>query len=180
MPTSLQSMWHCTHFFAAYRLQGMYEKIKAAKSIAVIGGGPTGSELAGEFITDYPDKKVTLIHSGGRLLPDLDPSLSKEAASYFKKLGCEVVLNDRVLEVEEGAAVVTKSGNRYAAELVFWCTGAKMNTEFMKEELSDSLTPDGQIKVDTSLRVVGTRNMFALGDCAAIEGACGDRLQCTL
>ncbi|PHU00324.1 hypothetical protein BC332_30111 [Capsicum chinense] len=40
-----------------------YEKIKSAKSILIVGGGPTGVELAAEIAVDFPDKKVTLVHS---------------------------------------------------------------------------------------------------------------------
>lgn len=52
------------------------EKIKGAKSILIVGGGPTGVELAGEIAFDYPEKDVTLVHNGYRLLEFIGPKAS--------------------------------------------------------------------------------------------------------
>ncbi|KAL9422471.1 hypothetical protein AB3S75_034693 [Citrus x aurantiifolia] len=45
-----------------------FEKVKSANSVLVVGGGPTGVELAGEIAVDFPDKKVILVHRGPKLL----------------------------------------------------------------------------------------------------------------
>lgn len=67
--------------------QAEYEKIKAADSILIVGGGPTGVELAAEIVADFPAKKVTLVHRGSRLLEFIGESASKKALNlaYFKE-----------------------------------------------------------------------------------------------
>jgi NADH dehydrogenase FAD-containing subunit len=68
----------------------MFAALKGATNVLVVGGGTLGVELAGEVLTDYPDKKVTLVHSRDRLLPDMSTRASAAALGWLKKHGCQV------------------------------------------------------------------------------------------
>ncbi|KAK9114825.1 hypothetical protein Syun_021622 [Stephania yunnanensis] len=59
------------------------KKIKSVDSILIIGGGPTGVELAGEIVTDFPEKKVTVVHRGSRLLGFIGAKASKKTLDWF-------------------------------------------------------------------------------------------------
>ncbi|KAK9114834.1 hypothetical protein Syun_021631 [Stephania yunnanensis] len=59
------------------------EKIKSVDSILIIGGGPTGVELAGEIFTDFPEKKVTVVHRGSRLLGFIGAKASKKTLDWL-------------------------------------------------------------------------------------------------
>lgn len=66
--------------------------------MTVVGGGPVGVEVAGEIATDYPNKKVTLVHSGDALLaPNLLPKFQKKVFDDLTKLKVEVLLGQRVI-----------------------------------------------------------------------------------
>ena len=67
--------------------------MKGASSVLVVGGGSLGVEIAGEVLTDFPDKKVTLVHSRERLLPDMTTRASAAALAWLKKHNCEVGLS---------------------------------------------------------------------------------------
>ncbi|KAI9072576.1 hypothetical protein K1719_045463 [Acacia pycnantha] len=66
------------------------EKIKSASSILIVGGGPTGVELAGEIAVDFPEKTVTLVHRGTRLLEFIGPKASRKALKWLKSKKVEV------------------------------------------------------------------------------------------
>lgn len=98
-------------------------KLQIATSVLIVGGGPVGVELAGEIATDFPDKKVfssqclkfnlllhfnglitdqvvasmkvTLVHSGDRLLQFLGNKASQKALNWLQSKKVEVILNDR-------------------------------------------------------------------------------------
>lgn len=65
-----------------------------------------------------------------------------------------------------GGKVTTSKGGQLNADLVFWCTGATPNTDWLKASNADLLDERGFVKVDSSLRVAGKSNVFCLGDCA--------------
>ncbi|KAL1807909.1 hypothetical protein ACET3Z_024899 [Daucus carota] len=54
------------------------EKIKSSQSILIVGGGPTGVELAGEIAVYFPERKVTLVHNGPRLMEMLGAKAAKK------------------------------------------------------------------------------------------------------
>ncbi|MEM8544190.1 MAG: FAD-dependent oxidoreductase, partial [Cyanobacteria bacterium P01_H01_bin.119] len=65
-------------FRAAHR--DVYQKLQAANTVAIVGAGAVGTELAGEIAHAMPDKKVTLISSAASLFPDLPPKLGASLA----------------------------------------------------------------------------------------------------
>lgn len=147
------------------------EKIKGADSILIVGGGPTGVELAGEITIDFPEKKVTLVHSGYRLLEFVGPKASKKALKWLKSKRVDVKLEQTVnLDTISQGAYVTSSGEVIKADCHFLCTGKPLGSEWLKKTvLKGSLNEFGSLKVDPYLRVEGRKNVFAVGDITDIR-----------
>ncbi|KAF5767836.1 putative NADH:ubiquinone reductase (non-electrogenic) [Helianthus annuus] len=154
--------------------QAENEKIKAAQSILIVGGGPTGVELAGEIAVDFPEKKMTLVHNGYRLLEFLGPKASKKTLDWLTSRRVEVKLEQTVnLEgvAEEGSKVYkTSAGEIIRADCLFLCTGKPLASSWLKNTiLGDSLDDNGSLVVDGNLRVKGRKNIFAVGDITNIK-----------
>lgn len=80
---------------ACAELQGMQSLIKKANTIAVIGGGAVGVELATDIKSYYPTKHVTLVHSHDRLLSRFKGNLHEEVLAALEKMEIEVLLKER-------------------------------------------------------------------------------------
>lgn len=65
--------------------QAANEKLRAAKSVLIVGGGAVGVEVAGEIASVLPDKQVTLVHSKRQLLVDDKPRMSNNAIHWLKQ-----------------------------------------------------------------------------------------------
>lgn len=76
-------------------LRSMQVKIKEAKSIAVVGGGPVGVQLGGDIKTYYGEKRVVLIHSRNQLLPSFGKRLHEHVVNKLTEMGVEVMLGER-------------------------------------------------------------------------------------
>ncbi|PIN18531.1 NADH-dehydrogenase (ubiquinone) [Handroanthus impetiginosus] len=146
--------------------QAEYEKIKSSNSILAIGGGPTGVELAGEIITDFPDKKVTLVHRGSRLLEFIGEKAGKKALDWLTSKKVEVILGQSVkLDSESDGVYETSGGEKIRADCHFLCVGNPIGSSWLKETcLKDNLDANGRLMVDSKLRVKGHKNIFAIGD----------------
>ncbi|KAH0714428.1 hypothetical protein KY284_007333 [Solanum tuberosum] len=143
-----------------------YEKIKAADSILIVGGGPTGVELAAEIVADFPAKKVTLVHRGSRLLEFIGESASKKALNWLTSKKVEVILEQSVVVNSQSNGVYrTSGGETIVADCYFLCTGTLFGSAWLKETiLKDSLDSRGRVMVDSNLRIKGHNNIFAIGD----------------
>jgi NADH dehydrogenase FAD-containing subunit len=155
-------------------------EIKAAKSIIIVGGGPTGVEHAGEvgellngkpgwFSTPPPKTNITLITADPKLLPVLRPAIAKIAENKLKKLGVDVIYNTRVANVttkDNKTTVTLAKGEKLEADLYIPAHGVLPNTSYIPDEL---LNDKGYLKTNAStLRVdeAGPR-VYALGDVAS-------------
>ncbi|XAR60182.1 NADH:ubiquinone reductase (non-electrogenic) [Bertholletia excelsa] len=149
------------------------KKIEKARSILIVGGGPTGVELAAEIAVDYPDKKVTLVHKGSRLLQFVGLKASMKSLAWLKSKNVEVKMQQSVdlKSISEGdKTYVTSEGETIKADCHFLCTGKPLSSQWLNETiLKDSLDSDGRIKVDENLRVRGFKNVFAIGDITDVK-----------
>jgi NADH dehydrogenase/putative oxidoreductase len=148
-------------------------------TFVIVGGGPTGVELAGaiaelarhglsrEFRTIDPSMaRVILMQSGRRILPAFPESLSREAAAALTDLGVDVLTGSAVQRIDDGGVVV--SGRRVPAGNVFWAAGvmASPAAQWLKSEADQA----GRVKVTEDLSVPGLPEIFAIGDTALSNG----------
>ncbi|KAJ3671390.1 hypothetical protein LUZ60_007469 [Juncus effusus] len=144
------------------------EKIMKSKSILIIGGGPVGVELAAEIAMDYPDKRISLVHSGPRLLEFISPKASSKASEWLSSRKIRVLLNQSIdLEniSESDRVYKTSAGETIFADTYFDCTGKQIGSEWLGNSiLKEYLNENGRVMVDENLRVGGLKNIFAIGD----------------
>ncbi len=145
-------------------------------TIVVVGGGPTGVELAGMIPTvcrralvrefrhiDTRAVRVVLAEAGPRLLPAFPASLAERARRDLEALGVEVRLGAAVSGVD--AEGVTIGGERIAARTVFWAAGNLASP--LGRALGAPLDRQGRVLVEPDLSVPGRPELFVAGDLAA-------------
>ena len=154
------------------------EDVDAAwTQIVVVGGGPTGVEMAGALCElmqkvlrkDYPDLpsdtyKVTLVEASSGLLNAYPSSLKSYAARQLEKRGVTVLLDTQVTRVTENK-VYLSNGATIDARTLVWAAGIKANS--LAEKLKLPTTRGGRVVVDEQLKVTGYENVFVIGDMAA-------------
>lgn len=151
------------------------EKRAAQLSFVIIGGGPTGVELAGaikELAVDviprdfrYADTRrarVTLIEAGPRLLPAFEASSSGRALRQLQDLGVEVRLNSPVTRVLEDG--VEMGVERLHSFNVIWAAGVRAAP--LTETLHAERGPGGRVKVSPDCSLPGHPEVFVIGDAA--------------
>jgi NADH dehydrogenase len=153
-------------------------------SISVVGGGPTGVEMAGAMaeLVRGPLKSdqataaahidVRLIEAGDRLLPPFSPSLSARTKKDLEKLGVKVLLNTAVKELEH-RKIILKDGTSLASEITIWAAGVKGSPAMTQLNLP---TVGNRISIDQTLQVKNYPNIWALGDIAGAVGKNGKPL----
>lgn len=163
---------------AIQKYEDLVKEIQAAASLVVIGGGSTGVEMAAEIKTDYPDKKVVLVHSHVALAdPELLPSVRQQAKEVLLEKGVELVLGQKVSNLSDlelnvtrkNMTVVTDKGTELITDIVISCTGNKINSAAYSSSLGGCLAKDGALKVNPQLQVEGFENIYAVGDCADVS-----------
>lgn len=159
------------------------ERIRGAKSILIIGGGPTGVELAGEIATEFPDKAVTLVHDGPRLLEFIGPKASDKALRWLisKRVNVKLEQTIDLNDISDGTTSFRSSkGEIIRADCHFVCTGKPVASAWLQKSILKScLDSHGRLMVDGYLRVKGRHNIFAIGDINDIreskQGECAKR-----
>ncbi|OWM64078.1 hypothetical protein CDL15_Pgr011533 [Punica granatum] len=128
--------------------------------------GPTGVELAGEIAVDFPEKKVTLVHRGSRLLEFIGPKASRKTLDWLTAKKVEVLLGQSVdLGSASDGLYRTFDGETIRADCHFLCIGKPVGSSWLKETLlGGSLDDRGRLMVDENMRVKGHKNVFAIGD----------------
>jgi NADH:ubiquinone reductase (H+-translocating) len=151
-------------------------------SFVVIGGGPTGVELAGalaelsRFVLDRDfrhvdpaEAKVRLIEGGRRILPAFPDDLAESAVSQLHELGVEVQTGTPVTSLEPGRVVL---GDRSVpCSVVIWAAGVRANP--LTATLGAPLDESGRVKVEKDLSVPGHPRVFVIGDAARLDGVDG-------
>ena len=144
-------------------------------SITVVGGGPTGVEMAGAIaeLIRGPLKSdqanaaahidITLIEAGPRLLPPFAPSLSARTKKDLEKLGVKVLVNAAVQEVEH-RKIKLKDGSSIASEITIWAAGVKGSDAMLQLNLP---TLGNRVAVEPTMQVKNYPYVWALGDIAA-------------
>ncbi|MAC94892.1 MAG: FAD-dependent oxidoreductase [Flavobacteriales bacterium] len=165
------------HFEKAL-LTSSKEEQEALMSIAIVGGGPTGVELAGAFAelkkhilpADYPDldirrMNIHLIEMADELLPPMSARASKKAFQYLEELGVTIWLK-KAVESYDGMTVKFKEGKVLKAKTLIWAAGVKGN---LVQGVSKDVIKKGRYEVDRQNRIVGYENVFAIGDLSLMQ-----------
>ena len=160
------------------------EERKLLMTVAIVGGGPTGVELAGAFTElvhrslrgdyrriDTSSLRVVLIEAGDRLLDSYKESQSAYARKRLEDLGVEVRTGTMVADVTD-RCVHFADGSSLASSAIIWAAGTEASplTRQLKVPLLDSA---GRIEPRDDLSVPGFPNVFVAGDLAAIKDAHG-------
>ena len=146
-------------------------------TFAVVGGGPTGVELAaslaimardtlrGNFREIDPSRsKIVLIEAGKRILPTFHESLAANALKRLGRLGVAILTGSNVEHVDARGVVV--GGNRIESATVLWAAGVA--TSPILKMLGAEADRGGRVIIDSQLRVPGSHNIFVVGDAANI------------
>ena len=144
-------------------------------TFVIVGGGPTGVELAGAIkelavdvipadfrVADTREARVILIEAGPRLLPALNPKSSQRALEQLRSLGVEVRLGERVTDIRENEVQVGE--HVICSHNIIWAAGVKGSP--LAASLGLELGPGGRVKVEPDCSLPGHPEAFAIGDIA--------------
>lgn len=150
------------------------EAVHRFLNFIVVGGGPTGTELAGQisdllhdemarYYGDVPMRyaNVVLIHAGNRLMEQLSPKASEAALQRLKDMGVQTLLEETVTEVTEDS-VKLSSNRSIPSNSVFWTAGTESKLpNILPNKL---LTERGLLRISATFQVPEHPEIFALGD----------------
>lgn len=155
------------------------ERRRRLLSFVVVGGGPTGVEIAGaigelkRYILqrEYPginseDLQIILLEGTNRVLGPMSPQASEEALKYLKDLMVDVRLG-KLLETYRDNVITLKDGSTIYAEMVLWTAGVT-GESFLFEGTDYRPGRGNRFAVDEQNRVIGLTDIFAVGDIACM------------
>jgi NADH dehydrogenase len=153
--------------------------LKDLMTIVIVGGGPTGVELAGAIAEmknwvlpkDYPEldisqMKIYLIEGLDKLLAVMSPESSERSTKYLHELGVTVITNAMVQDYD-GKELLLKDGSKIGTRTVIWAAGINGNVPHGIPDTT--LVRGNRIVVDEFNKVKGFDNIYALGDIAYME-----------
>lgn len=152
------------------------EDIKPKLNFVMVGGGPTGVELAGAFAElrkyimpkDYPTlpqslMNVYLIEAGPKLLASFSETTSQKTLAALQDLGVRVMTNTGVKEYD-GKTVTLSTGEMIQTQSLLWSAGVKGIP--VKGIPPDIILPNGRIIVNELNQIKSLTNVYAIGDLA--------------
>lgn len=152
----------------------------ALMNFVIVGGGPTGVELAGALAEikkgilpkDYPDldtrrAQINLVQGSDRLLPAMSDVASRKSEKFLEELGVNVWKNIRVIDYD-GKRAMTDTKTIFEAETLVWAAGVKA-VGLKGLDAGDFLCRGDRLRVDEFHQIVGLQDVFAIGDVAQME-----------
>lgn len=156
------------------------EVMNSLMDFVIVGGGPTGVELAGAlselkrnvFPKDYPEldmreMDIYLVQASNRLLDGMSEQASQKALQFLEQMGVKVLLNTAVKSYD-GQEVTLSTGQKLSSRSLIWAAGIKGNP--IQGLPPESIGKGNRILTDQYSRVKGYNNIFAIGDVALMEG----------
>ncbi|QCX54129.1 NAD(P)/FAD-dependent oxidoreductase [Elizabethkingia sp. JS20170427COW] len=147
-------------------------------NIVIVGGGPTGVELAGSFAEmrdhvlprDYPKMdfsalKIILINGGNKTLAAMSENAQEKSELYLKEMGV-TIMNDTRVEGYDGKVITLGDGTRIPSTNVIWAAGVTGN---IIPGLSEKSIERNRFLVDEYCKVEGYSNIYAVGDIACMK-----------
>lgn len=161
------------------------QEVRALTTFVVIGGGPTGVELAGSLaelaratlVSEYrhidPTKaRIVLVDGAPRILGEFPPTLSAYAKEALEKLGVEVRLNAPCETIDSKGVVI--GGERIEAANVFWAAGTRAQPA--GEWIGAATARNGCVEVTSDCSIPNHPEIFAIGDVASYKTKDGKTL----
>jgi NADH dehydrogenase len=155
------------------------ERRAALLTFVIVGGGPTGVELAGTIAElahenlredfrniDTRKARIVLIEAGPRVLPSFTEDLSTYAHAALERLGVEIELGRPVRECNDNGVVF--DGRKLSAKVILWAAGVRASSA--ADWLGVPADHANRIKVEPDLSTPGYPEIFAIGDTATIDG----------
>lgn len=153
------------------------EKRQADLTFVLVGGGPTGVELAGAM-ADLMHKsmsgsfrhirpttaRIILVEGETRIMPSFPSSLTRKASAKLRELGVEIRTGVHVKAIDEHGVMI--GDEHVAVENVIWTAGVKASPA--GQWLHAPVDHDGRVKVEHGLSVPGHPNVFVIGDTATV------------
>ncbi len=180
IPQSLNLRSLILENFEQALLTDEYHERDALMNFVIVGGGPTGVELAGALAEikkgilpkDYPDLdtrrvQINLIQSGDRILKEMSEKASQKAEDFLESLGVQIWKNVRVTHYD-GKTVSTKSDVTFESATLVWAAGVKA-ASIKGLDAEDLLTAGNRMKVNEFNQVEGLEGVFAIGDVACMQ-----------
>jgi NADH dehydrogenase len=162
-------------FERALTMENSAEK-QAALNIVVVGGGPTGVELAGTLAEmkkkilprDFPEldfglMQIYLLEASPRLLNGMSEESSQKVSAYLKRLGVDIKTETAVTGYD-GVNISLKSGKQISSRTLIWAAGVRGN--YLPGLPGEAAAPASRIRVDEYNRVSGLADVYAIGDIA--------------
>jgi len=156
------------------------EERKRLLTFAIVGGGPTGVEMAGALAEiarqtlpsdfrriDPSTARILLIEAGPRILPALPEPLSAYAESALRGMGVEVLTSSLVTNCDENGVEV--GGHLMSAGTIIWAAGVVASPVAAWMQVASDKA--GRVVVEPDLSVSGLPNVFVIGDAAAVRSA---------
>lgn len=153
------------------------DKRQRLMNIVIVGGGPTGVELAGAFgelkkhvlPNDYPDldirrMNVHLIQAADKLLPSMSQNASNKAAKYLKDLDVQVWFNTLVKDYD--GKIVTTNDRSFETTTMIWTAGVKGS--LIPGIEGEDVIVGGRYSVDKFNKIKGYHDIYAVGDVAVM------------
>ena len=154
------------------------ERRRKLMTFVVVGGGPTGVELAGaiaelarfvlarDFRSIHPEEaEILLLEGGPKILPSFAPDLSESAQRQLNNLGVRVRTGAQVTNIDEHGVYL--GDERIRAATVIW--GAGVRATALTARLGAPLDRAGRVLINRDLTVPGYHNVFAIGDMTYLE-----------
>jgi NADH:ubiquinone reductase (H+-translocating) len=169
--------------FEAAEKETDVEKRRAWLTFVIVGGGPTGVELAGAIAElaystlkkdfrniDTAEAQIVLVEGMDRVLPPYSPDLSAKAATSLENLGVKVQVKALVTNIEDNIVTIRQGDTieKVEARTVLWAAGVKASVmgEILAKHTGVELDRVGRVMVEPDLSIKGYPQVFVLGDLA--------------
>jgi NADH dehydrogenase len=163
----------------------------AELTFVVVGGGPTGVEIAGQVAElchqtlagaftriDPARARIRLVEAGPRILSAFPERLSRRAQRGLERLGVEVTVDHEVTDIDHGGvSLKTRAGDeqRVAARTVIWAAGVRASelAGALAQDSGAAIDGSGRVTVTPELTLPGHPEVFVIGDMAAVSDESG-------
>ncbi len=153
----------------ALEAKELFNALKTAEKVVLVGGGYIGTEIAAELVTKRPDLHITLVHSTDRMLQRSPSFASSYAKRFLEKKGVNFLFEEKMVDHPTDHEFITESGRKLEADVCIWSAGVKTDASFLEGFTPSTVDKLGRIKVNKSLQLLEYPHIFVGGDITSID-----------